>query len=188
MKTILLGIVVVSSGLAFFLGLRATLRTEYPFTYVGSGSMRPTLNVGDFLVVQGILNASEVKAAPKPDGDIIVFRSPGVEGELFVHRAVNKAKHNDLWYFETQGDASTSGADYWNGHDTWNGMISEKLLVGRVIYHVPWLGYIPLYIRTPIGMLLIIVLFLIIIFVEYVPIRSKKPTTIEVNALFVFLA
>jgi len=171
-------VVVLGSVLAFSFGLRFAFRTEYPLTYVGSGSMRPTLNVGDLLVVQGILNISEMKAGPKPEGDIIVFRSPAAEGELFVHRAVGKAMYNGFWYFKTQGDANPSG-DYWTGHDTWNGMISEKLLVGRVVGHVPWLGYVPYYVRTPLGIVILVMLIVIIIFVEYSSVRPKNRTITE---------
>ncbi len=173
MKTLLLAIVLVGSVIAFWFGLRAALGTEYPFLTVASGSMRPTLNVGDLIVVQGIWNASDLKAAPRPVGDIVVFRSPRTEGELIVHRAVNKVYHNGLWYIETEGDANGS-TDVWTGSDTWQGMISEKILVGRVIGKVPLLGYVPLYIRTPIGFLVIAILVVIIIFAEYIPIPSRK--------------
>lgn len=173
MKTLILAIILVGSVIAFWFGLRAALGTEYPFLTVASGSMRPTLEVGDLIVVQGIWNASGLKAAPRPVGDIVVFRSPRTEGELIVHRAVDKVNHDGLWFIETEGDANGS-TDIWTGSDTWQGMISEKLLVGRVIGRVPWLGYVPLYIRTPIGFLVIVILVIIIIFAEYIPIPYKK--------------
>lgn len=174
MKTIILAVIVVGSVVAFWFGLRLALGTEYPFLTVASGSMRPTLNVGDLIVVQGIYNVSEVKTALKPEGDVIVFHSPRMEGELIVHRAVDKAQHDGLWFFETEGDANSGMTDVWTGSDTWNGMISEKLLVGRVIGKVPWLGYVPLYIRTPLGLAIIVILVIIIIFAEYIPLPSRK--------------
>lgn len=173
MKTLILVIVLVGSVIAFWFGLRAALGTEYPFLTVASGSMRPTLEVGDLIVVQGIWNSSDMKAAPQPAGDIVVFRNPRTEGELIVHRAVDKVYHDGLWFIETKGDANGS-TDIWTGSDTWQGMISEKLLVGRVIGRVPWLGYVPLYIRTPIGFLVIVILVMIIIFAEYIPTPFKK--------------
>ncbi len=175
LKTALLIAIIIGGVIAFWFGLRAGLGTEYPLLTVASGSMVPTLDVGDLIVVQGVLNASELKAAVKPEGEIIVFRSPRVEGELIVHRAVDKEFHDGLWYFATQGDANY-GADIWTGSDTWQNMISERRLVGRVVGKAPWLGYIPLYIRTREGIILIAVLFLLIIFAEYIPVLSKKRT------------
>lgn len=175
-KTILLAVIVLGSVVGFWFGIRVAFATEYPLLTVASGSMRPTLEVGELILVQGISDASALKAAPNPDGDIIVFRNPRDEGELIVHRAINKTLHDDLWYIRTKGDANPT-PDPWTGADTWNYMISERLLVGKVVGHVPYLGYIPLYIRTPIGMVILIVLILIIIFAEYIPTSSKKQET-----------
>jgi signal peptidase len=140
--------------------------------------MRPTLEIGELIVVQGISDVSELRAAPQPDGDIIVFRNPHDEGELIVHRAINKTQSaiDGLWYIKTKGDANPS-ADPWSGTNTWNTMISEKLLIGKVVGHVPYVGYIPLYVRTPLGMVLLIVLILIIVFAEYIPFSSRKQET-----------
>jgi len=159
--------------MAFWFGLRVGLRTEYPLLTVASGSMIPTLNVGDLILVQGVVNYTELKTASKPEGEIIVFRSPRIEGELIVHRAVDKEFHDGLWYFATQGDANY-GQDLWSGQDTWQNMISENRIVGKVVGKAPWLGYVPLYIRTREGIIVIIVLFLLVILAEYIPELFKK--------------
>jgi len=179
-KTIILAAIVLGSVVVFWAGVKIAFATEYPLLTVASGSMSPTLEIGELIVVQGISNASELRAASKPEGDIIVFRNPHDEGELIVHRAINKTMHDDLWYIRTAGDhnvATGGGPDPWSGPDTWNLMISEKLLIGRVIGHVPWVGYIPLFVRRPEGMVLLIVLILIIVFAEYIPFSSKKRET-----------
>ena len=154
--------------MGFWLGLKAGLRTEYPLLTVASGSMIPTLNVGDLIMVQGVMNASELRAAPKPEGDVIVFRSPRVEGELIVHRAVYKEfdEGEGLWYVRTQGDANS-------GPDTW-GLVSERDLVGKVIGKAPLIGYIPLKIRTPEGIVFVVVLIALILVAEYLPALFKK--------------
>jgi len=179
-RTIILAAIIIGGVVAFWFGLKAGLRTDYPLLTVASGSMRNTLDVGDLIVVQGALDASGLRAAPKPDGEIIVFRSPRVNGELIVHRAVDKEfNDNDgLWYFATQGDANY-GEDLWGddpARGTWKNMISETRLIGKVVGKAPWLGYIPLKIRTPEGIILIVVLFLIIILAEYIPVLLKKHT------------
>lgn len=172
-KTLVLAAIIIGGVLGFWFGLRAGLRTDYPLLTVASGSMIPTLNIGDLIMVQGVTNSSGLNAAPKPDGDIIVFRSPRLEGELIVHRAVYKEFHEGSWYFRTQGDAN-SGEDRWFGEDVWEGMISERRLIGKVIGKAPYVGYIPLYIRTREGIILVVILILIIVFAEYLPVLTKK--------------
>lgn len=175
-KTILLAAIIVGGVVAFWFGLQAGLRTQYPLLTVASGSMVPTLNVGDLIAVQGVSNVADLNAGANPVGDVVVFRRPPANDELIVHRAVNKTFYEGLWYIRTKGDAN-SGPDTWTGPDTYGGMISQNLLIGKVVGKVPWLGYIPLYIRRPEGITLIIVLMVIIILAEYIPEMSKKQKT-----------
>jgi signal peptidase len=174
-KTVILAVIIIGGVMGFWLGLKAGLRTEYPLLTVASGSMVPTLNIGDLIAVQGLENASELNVAPKPDGEIIVFRSPRIEGELIVHRAIYKEFNEDdrLWYFRTQGDANF-GPDNWWGSETWNGMISQNRIVGRVIGKAPLIGYIPLYIRTREGIILVVILIILILMAEYLPVLLRK--------------
>jgi len=175
-KTILLAAIIVGGVVAFWFGLQAGLRTQYPLLTVASGSMVPTLNVGDLIAVQGVSNVADLNAGANPVGDVVVFRRPPANDELIVHRAVNKTFYEGLWYIRTKGDAN-SGPDTWTGRDNYGGMISQNLLIGKVVGKVPWLGYIPLYIRRPEGITLIIVLMVIIILAEYIPEMSKKQKT-----------
>jgi len=178
--------------LSFWFIPRIVLRTNYPLLTVASGSMIPTLQVGDLIVVQGVSDASEINAAPKPDGTMIVFYRPGIprsdgilfftDYELIVHRAIKKVENNGTWYFQTKGDNSLTNQlpDTWYGPDTWNGMISSKLLVGKVVAVAPWIGNVPLFMRTSQGTILVFILFILLIisfFAEYIPFRSKKKTT-----------
>lgn len=167
MKTIILVIILLVSVFAFWFGLKAAFQTEFPLLAVASGSMRPTLDVGDLIVVQGISNAREVNAAPYPEGDIIVFHKPGSGNELIVHRAISKAENDGTLYFQTKGDHNPS-SDHWSGSETWEGKISEKLLIGKVVWEVPWLGHIPLFMRTPSGILIIVFLFVVLIIVDFI--------------------
>jgi signal peptidase len=172
-KTIFLGVILLGAVFAFWFGLRLGLRTDYPLLAVASGSMTPTLNVGDLIIVQGVPNYNDLYAAPAPDGTIIVFHKPSDTEELIVHRGINRVDENGTWFFQTKGDNNLT-PDYWVGDGTLNGLISQRLLVGKVVAVVPWVGNVPLFIRTPSGLLLIILLFLVILFIEYVPVLSKK--------------
>jgi len=163
----LLSLIFLGSVFGFWFGVRAALRTEYPLLVVASQSMLPTLDVSDIIIVKGT-NALEIKAAPELEGDIIVFYQPYNWDTRIVHRAINSSLHDGVWYFRTKGDNNFS-PDSWSGQGTWNGMISQDLLVGKVVGVIPLIGNVPLFIRTPQGTVLIIFLFILMLLLEYVP-------------------
>ena len=178
-EIIVLGIIIFAFDFGIWFGLRVAFRAQYPLLAVASGSMEPTLNVGDMILVQGVMDAGEIS-----QDEIIVFRKPGTivsfhlpftsdTSELIVHRVIKKTSNAGTWYFQTKGD-NNAGPDFWSGSETWGGMLSEKLLIGRVVSWVPWVGHVPLFIRTPMGMFVVVLLILIIVFIEFIPIPEKK--------------
>jgi signal peptidase I len=74
-----------------------------------AGSMHPTLEVRDMLVVEGDVNKSQMYAAPYPDGDIIAFQS---YGDVIVHRAIQRIVNNGSVFYITQGDANAVPGPY----------------------------------------------------------------------------
>lgn len=171
-KTAIIAIIVIGGVFAFWYGLRWALRTDYPLLAVASESMYPTLKRGDLIVVEWV-PASEIYAAPQtanPPGDIIVFQgaSVGLPNELIVHRAISQYYNNKTgtYYFITHGDNNPPGAN--------EGPFPGTAVVGKVICVIPWIGNVPLFLRTPTGMLLIVFLFLIVILAESIPILVKK--------------
>lgn len=164
-KTAILGVIIIGGVFAFWFGLRVALRTEYPLLAVASGSMVPTLNIGDLIVVQGVPDPNEIVVAPAPNGTVIVFHKPGDPNYLIVHRAINKFENNGEWYFQTKGDANSF-------RDSWD--VPYELIVGKVVGVVPWVGSVPLFLRTSTGIFLIVVLFIIVVLAEYIPVILKK--------------
>jgi len=169
-QTAILVIIMVASVVAFWFGLRFAFRTEHPLLAVASGSMRPTLEVGDLILIQGVHNACEIYAAPKdanPPGDIIVFYRPGdPKRELIVHRAVRKIIGADgSCILKTQGDA-VGHEDYWD----------VKEIVGKYTgAKAPLLGHIalffePLHVKVAFIMLWIILLIILEVF----PLSRKR--------------
>jgi len=138
-KTTLLFVLMIGSVFAFWYGLKAVLKSEHPLLAVASGSMEPTLKYGDLVLVQGGLNACEIKAAPKPEGDIIVFRNPNDLSSLAIQRAIASVSWEGTFYFATRGD---------NTNGTVLQSVSETDVVGRVIGKVPLLGHILLFAQT----------------------------------------
>lgn len=164
-KTGIMLVIVLIGFFAFWYGIRFALATEYPLLAVASPSMVPTLNVGDLIVVHGISNASEIYTH-YGNGDIIIFHTymlggpnlrPGYPDELIVHRAINKTLTNGILYFSTKGDNNQT-PDFWH--------VPENYVVGKVVGTAPWIGNVPLFIRTPEGLITIVVLIVIVVLVE----------------------
>jgi hypothetical protein len=200
---------IVIGFLGFWFGLKAILNTEYPILPVSTSNMcvfqsncdslahpfEPTLHVGDLVVVQGV-DARDV-GFTYPNSDIVLFHSPKSDyydsGGLVITRVVAKEERNGIVFFRTKGDgvgghtwpeiSNVSECDRWNDYRenyTWNDMISEKLLVGKVVFRIPWIGYIALFVQNPSGILVIIVLMIIILIAKFaIPTSKSKKAKVE---------
>jgi hypothetical protein len=192
-KTGIMIAVIIAVVFGFWAGSQIVLNTQYPVLAVASGSMcrvdymycdgwshpfDETLHFGDLIVVQGV-DASQIKTAFYPEGEIIVFHRPkssaDAPDELIVHRAVDNATRDGLIYFRTKGDGSSGtftdnwSLDYRGQNYSWNGMISEKMLVGKVVMRIPWIGHIALLMHnSSAGFFIIAVLIVVLILVEFV--------------------
>jgi signal peptidase len=93
-------------------------------TTVISGSMRPTLDVGDVVII------AKVSADTIKPGDIIQFRE--AEGVTTVHRVVEIQEIEGNMLFVTQGDA--------NSEPDVNPVIPANV-VGKVIFDIPKVGW-----------------------------------------------
>lgn len=127
-----------------YLGVRFAFGTYNPFYIVASGSMIPTLNIGDFVITNHYIPFSNLKV-----GDIIVFKSPSSlisneQHETIVHRIVHLStgiEGNRI--ITTKGDAndgSIPDIDY---------PISEQNYIGKVVYIIPKLGLVTKLISPP---------------------------------------
>jgi signal peptidase I len=94
--------------LGFYYGAQAALGTEYPALAVASGSMLPTLNIGDLIIVQKI-DPSQIRADSNGlTGDILVYKRGS---ELIVHRAVKKEPAGNVTIMITTAGRQLSGVD-----------------------------------------------------------------------------
>jgi signal peptidase I len=184
-KTAIMVILLVAVVFGFWYGSQLVLNTQYPALAVASGSMckaehmncdgwshpfSRTLHVGDLIIIQGV-DPKEIKAAPEPYGDIIVFHQPSAYDELIVHRAIANHTIDGEICFTTQGDAN-SGPDY--------GTVQGDQVVGKVILRIPWIGHISLFLHDSSGIFIIIILIVILVIVEFViPLFSSEK---EVNS------
>jgi len=193
LKILILLTAITIGFLGFWFASKIILNTEYPILPVSSSNMcvfqlnydglthpfERTLHVGDLIIVQGV-NAMSVRVA-YPNNDILVFHSYD-NGGLVITKVVAKEERNGIVYFRTKGDGvgvhmwpempSVSECDRWYDYRenyTWHGMISEKLLVGKVVFRIPWVGHIALFMQNSSGIFIIVVLIIIIVLiVEFV--------------------
>jgi signal peptidase I len=188
-------IVLVFFGLWY--GSTLALNNPNPVVVVPTGSMcipydgacngwdhpfARTLHVGDLLVLQG-LNPKDYNTN-YPYSDIIVFHNPINPDELIVHRIVSAQDINGTIYFRTKGDGNSF--DKWptipqsTEYDPWaippTPGVSQDLVVGKVVLRIPWLGHIVLFMRTPEGLVSVVVLVALLLIVEFVvpSFRKKK--------------
>jgi len=110
---------------------------RYQFMSVLSGSMVPTLGVGD-LVVAKVVTPDQLRA-----GELATFREPET-GKLITHRVQSIVWHGELADVVTRGDANEVG-------ENWS--VSSTDRVGHVVLRVPHVGYVVGTLATPVGQL-----------------------------------
>ncbi len=106
-----------------------------PYVIV-SGSMEPTMSLGDIAIVKKIRDIGQVGL-----NDIIAFT---LGDKVIVHRIVAVKKESNVPVFITKGDANKD-ADPW--------VVKPNEIIGKVIYIVPKLGipliYALMYLNNP---------------------------------------
>ncbi len=140
--------------------LRLALHSDSPLMVVSSGSMIPTLNVGDIIIVRGV-DPHVVTV-----GTIIIFHSPYEWDMPIVHRVIAVLNDGGQLSFETKGDNNQV-------QDGWK--VPATNLIGVYVMKVPYLGLISLELRGPLGVTLIILLVALIIAVEYNESKHAHP-------------
>jgi signal peptidase len=110
---------------------------------VMSGSMEPTIHVGDVVVDQRI---SPLEARI---GDIVTFNDPTGTGRAFTHRVRRIRISRGVASFVTKGDAN-------NDVERWS--VPTGGSIGRVRYRLDHLGYLFFYIHTIWGRIVLVLL------------------------------
>ena len=153
-------ILIIVFGLYY--GAQAALGTEYPALAVASGSMLPTLNIGDLIIVQKI-EPAKIKADPEGlTGDILVYKRGN---ELIVHRAVNiRPGQNGIYMITTRGDNTFTNDPEW----------PSTQLVGKVIARIPAIGNLPLLLHSESNMYILFLTLIIILIILMLPFGSRE--------------
>lgn len=154
--------VVLLAGLSFL----SVPASGWKALSVQTGSMRPVIEPGALVLVHRV-PASDLRV-----GDVITYSSPEHKGITITHRITHiDDMVSSLRRITTKGDANAS---------TDKPILSSDVL-GRVETHVAGLGHITDWIRTPLGIGLVILLPSLIIILHELRILVRRLTAIEVE-------
>jgi len=122
-----------------------------PFVVL-SGSMEPEYPVGSMVYVR------EAEAAELEVGDVVTFNiGNGVRG---THRIIEVIEENGKRSFLTKGDAN----EYADNNPIFPGDI-----VGKVIFSLPYLGYLAAFIQQPAGRYAMIAVLAVLLLLLILP-------------------
>jgi len=119
---------------------------------VTSGSMEPSLNVGDIVYVRDC-SASQVNV-----GDIINFHHEG-EKYTVTHRCIDIIEKDNKTFFKTKGDANEESDATLVSETDLAGRIPCTKIFGNTVYaKVPRLGYLSYFVHTRSGFFLFVLI------------------------------
>jgi len=104
---------------------------------VFTGSMEPAVPVGSVAVIKPVDPNTLQK------GDIICFKLSGPTS--ITHRIINITNEG----FITKGDANEDP-------DTW--IVKKENIIGKLIFTIPYVGYLGYFVKTPLGFLILIII------------------------------
>lgn len=128
----------------------------YEVYTVQSGSMEPTYRVGSVVIVDTDIVPEEIGI-----GDPVTFQLE--KGILVTHRIIGIDPENGS--LQTKGDAN---------EDPDIASVFFEQIIGKVIGTIPFVGYFPLYIRTPKGIFLFSIYICSLILLQTIPAIVRK--------------
>lgn len=145
-----LAVYIFSSNFSILGGYRSYL--------VQSGSMEPAIMTGDVIIIQSkgtyFIN------------DVVTFQSSA--NRLVTHRIVAVEKEGQQNKYSTKGDANRSGDE---------DIISDSQIIGKVYFVIPRLGYLVAFIKSPRGLILLLIIpALVLILDELLKIKKNVKT------------
>lgn len=111
---------------------------------VQSGSMEPAIKTGDLIVCKQI-DSEQVKK-----GDVIAFFDPDSnQNKVLTHRVVEIVEEDGALFFQTKGDANKTED---------RSPVSADKLVGLYQFRIPVAGDVAMFMQTPVGLIICVVL------------------------------
>lgn len=121
----------------------------YKFLVITTGSMKDTIGIGDFIIIQ------DVKELELKEQDIISFHD---NKDIVTHRIIEIRKENGESYYVTKGDNNNVKDD---------GEVLSSEIIGKYVFTIPFIGHVVLFTQTTSGMLVLILIPIIILFFVY---------------------
>lgn len=146
---IVVGVIIAVALLSLATGLRLCT--------VQSGSMEPTIPTYSVCLVTTRVSYDDLSV-----GDIVVFTRAS-DGEKVVHRVVEMTDEGVI----TRGDANRNDDGV---------SVTPDTLFARYIMHIPYLGYIYVFVRTPIGVVTIVALFIALAVLNIATAKREEKT------------
>jgi len=107
----------------------------FTFNTILSGSMEPKIQTGAMIAMKEI-PAKEIRV-----GDVIGFKVEGIDTSV-CHRVIEKVDTDGGFGFRTKGD---------NNEDPDSWVVKPEDIRGKVIFDIPYLGYLTSFLKEPKG-------------------------------------
>ena len=101
---------------------------RYWLAVVASGSMQPTINIGDAIIVDKSYKNHLEKLKV---GDILVFKNN--DSKIYTHRIIEIKEENGKYSINTQGDREGNAPDNW--------VVNNDNVIGIVKFKINYVGY-----------------------------------------------
>lgn len=134
---------------------------NYSILSVQSGSMEPAISMGSIVIIKP---SKEYKI-----NEIITIQDPANKSISVTHRIVDIINTDNTIGFVTKGDANES-------FDSEKRDIED--ILGKVIIHIPYLGYVISFIKTSPGLLMTIIVPSLVIIISEI-----NKIQIEINKI-----
>ena len=157
-KTVFVILIIVGATLGAFGTFTIAMGTSSPLVVVESESMIPNLNVGDLLVLQA--HAPEDIIV----GSIIVYNADWHDKPI-VHRVVERQLVGEEYHYYTKGDNNSARDPGYRLYED---------IVGVVVFVIPYLGYVTLFLHQPYGLAIVIVIFIVLLVLPEFLFKEKK--------------
>ena len=106
---------------------------SYTVAVIGSGSMDPTLKIGDMILID---KTYRKRTGRLKEGQVLVFK---IKDTIYTHRIVKISRKNGKCYILTKGDRKGQEIDTWT--------VTNKDIVGVTKLKIPMMGYPSVWLR-----------------------------------------
>lgn len=164
-------VAVVALGLLLLASL-VPIPGNFEVKIVQSGSMEPAIKTGALVVIK----ESEAYRV----GDVIMFGEDTKTTVPTTHRIIADEVRSGIFYYTTKGDAN---------EDQDPQQVAQSEVIGKVLFSIPYLGYVLDFAKKPLGFILLIGVPAVLvvsdearkIWREILKLRAKKKEEVQNN-------